>query len=100
MAYQVKTTPQAETDTNRIFIYILERWGEKTAEEFLDKLTEAKELLASGSVSFRNSELGEGIRKYVFTKQTSLYYRVLKKDKVVEILSLYENRRDTSRLRL
>jgi plasmid stabilization system protein ParE len=71
---QVYVTPRAERKFDSIVEYIKQKWGERTANEFIQKVDEIFKLLKDyplmGQVENRD------IRGFQLSKQTRLLYRI------------------------
>ena len=78
--------------------YLLLDWTEKDTQKFIDKVSEVVALLANGNVEFQNTDR-IGIKRCVITKQISLFYRVIDKDKI-ELLRFWNNNQNLKKLNL
>lgn len=87
---QVFVTPRAEKDFDSIIGYIKQKWGEKTAKEFIQKVDKIFKLLKDyplmGQVENSN------IRGFQLSPQTRILYRI--RDNKVIILSFFDVRQD------
>lgn len=87
---QVYVTPRAERNFDSILDYLNEKWGEKTAKEFILKVDEIFKLLKNypqmGQVEKND------IRGFQLSRQTRILYRV-RNNKIV-ILSFFDVRQD------
>ncbi len=87
---QVFVTPRAEKNFDLIVDYIRQKWGEKTAKEFIQKIDEIFKLLrdypSMGQVE------NNDIRGFQLTRQTRILYRI--RDNRIVILSFFDVRQD------
>lgn len=90
---QVFVTPRAEKNFDSIFEYIKNKWGEKTAKEFVHKTNEIFKLLQNYPTIGR-VEIGD-IRGFQLSRQTRLLYTV-RDDKII-VLSFFDVRQDPNK---
>lgn len=87
---QVFTTPRAEKNFDSIVGYIKQKWGEKTAKEFIRKVDEIFMLLKNyplmGQVEHNE------IRGFQLSRQTRILYRI-RGNKII-VLSFFDVRQD------
>ena len=74
------------------------RFGDSKAKEISDKLDRFISNISTMPELFRASKKRKGLRKCVFSRQTSIYYRV--KGEYLEIVSLRPNRMDPKSFRI
>ncbi|WP_339883912.1 type II toxin-antitoxin system RelE/ParE family toxin [Polaribacter vadi] len=78
--------------------YLLENWSLQTKNNFLKKfdlkIIQIKHYPYSCIESFEN----KGLYKCVVTKQTTFYYRVLKNQKEIEIITIFDTRQNPNKL--
>lgn len=90
---QVFVTPRAEKSFDSIFDYINDKWGEKTAKEFVLKTNKIFKLLQNyptiGKVEFGD------IRGFQLSRQTRLLYTV--RDEKIIVLSFFDVRQDPNK---
>lgn len=82
----------AETKLSQLSSYLLENWGQKTRTDFFKRLTKRLNQISSHPESCPKSEEFGGIYKCVVTKQTTLYYRILKDVGEIEIITVFDSR--------
>ena len=87
---QVFVTPRAERNFDSIVDYIKQKWGEKTAKEFIQKVDEIFILLKNFPVmgQVENND----IRGFQLSRQTRIVYRI--RDNKIIILSFFDVRQD------
>jgi plasmid stabilization system protein ParE len=87
---QVFVTPRAEKNFDSIVEYITEKWGEKTARQFIEKVNELFRLLKNYP-SIGQIESGD-IRGFQLTPHTRLLYRI--RDRKIIVLAFFDVRQD------
>lgn len=89
----------AEYKLKKLAEFLLEEWSYKVKMEFLEKLTNKINQIADQPESCPKSmELG-GIYKCVVTKQTTFYYRIHHTLNEIEIITLFDTRKDPNSLK-
>jgi len=89
MDYKVRLSNKALTDINQTVTYLLRKWSEKEASYFLNKLEKLKELLSKNPAVFQYYNKINAIRKVVLTKHNIVYYQINKRDKIVNIITIF-----------
>ncbi len=87
---QVLVAPRAEKNFSSIVRFIKNKWGEKTAKQFVLKTDEIFKLLKNYP-TMGQIENGE-IRGFQLTRQTRLLYRI--KGKKIIVLVFFDVRQD------
>lgn len=88
----------AESKLLQLSEYLLEEWNLKTRDKFISKLTDKIKQISSQPDSCPKSAKYQGLYKCVVTKQTTLYYRVLKQSNEVEIITIFDTRQNPDKL--
>ena len=70
---------------------ILEKWSEKQALAFIEKIHSAVGFILENPEMGKVSEKQPNVRKLVISKQTSLIYHI-KPKKIIRIVTLLDNR--------
>ncbi|MBI9068258.1 MAG: hypothetical protein JEZ09_13270 [Salinivirgaceae bacterium] len=78
--------------------YLLNKWSEKDAQEFIDVVFESEIILSKGNVDFRETDIAD-LRCYVVCKQITLFYRIVDKCNI-EFLRFWNNSKDKRKLKL
>lgn len=89
----------AESKLLELSEYLLEEWGLKTRNKFIDKLKAKIEQISSYPRSCPVSKEVDGLYKCVVTKQTTFYYRISLQKKEIEIITLFDSRQDPKKLK-
>jgi plasmid stabilization system protein ParE len=76
--------------------YLLENWSEKAAQQFIDEVSHIEFILKQGNVDFQNTDF-EGVKRFVFRKQITLFYRISDKNQV-EFLRFWNNNKNIKNL--
>ena len=87
---QVYVTPRAERNFDSIVDYIKQKWGEKTAKEFVQKVDEIFKLLKNYPLMGKVEK--NDIRGFQLSPQTRILYRI--RDNKTIILALFDVRQD------
>jgi len=90
---QVYITPRAERNFDSIADYINQKWGEKTAKEFVQKIDKIFTLLKDYPLmgQIENND----IRGFQLSRQTRILYRI--RDNKIIILSFFDVRQDPNK---
>jgi plasmid stabilization system protein ParE len=90
---QVFVTARAEKNFDSIVDHIKEKWGDKTAKEFIQKVDEIFKLLKAYPLigQVENND----IRGFQLSRQTRVLYRI--RDNKVIILAFFDVRQDPSK---
>lgn len=96
--YKIVWTSIAEADLENVINYLEDNWTHRELNKFSKKLDKIITLVKNNPKTFPKSNFKIDIRRAVVNKQNSLYYR--KKENTVEILRLFDNRKDISSLEL
>lgn len=87
---QVFVTPRAEKNFDSIFDYINQKWGEKTAKEFVQKVDEIFKLLEE--YPLMGQVENKDIRGFQLSRQTRILYRI--RDNKIIVLSFFDVRQN------
>ncbi len=87
---QVFLTPRAEKNFDSIVDYTKQKWGEKTAKEFIQKVDEIFKLLKD--YPLMGQVENNYIRGFQLTRHTRILYRI--RDNKIIILSFFDVRQD------
>ncbi len=90
----------AKTKLLNLLTYLDQNWGVNAKEKFIEKLSEKIKQISSLPESCPISKKIEGVRKCVFTKQTTLFYRVSNSKNEVEIITIIDNRQHPNNLNI
>lgn len=96
MAYQIIFSEEAKIQLQSIFNYLLNNWSDKVATDFIIKVDEILFLISLNPKLYPQTKKRKGIRKCVVTKQTSLYYHLLKNE--IEIITFFDNRQNPNKI--
>jgi plasmid stabilization system protein ParE len=93
---RIRWNPTAVIDYNENIDYLLEKWSEKAAQQFIDEVSHIEFILRQGNVDFQNTDI-EGVNRFVFRKQITLFYRISDKNQV-EFLRFWNNNKNIRNL--
>ena len=88
----------AKSDYFENIDFLLNRWSERVAQDFVDEVHNVEYLLAQGNVDFQETNRTD-IRRCVLCKQIVLFYRVVD-DNNVELLRFWNSHQNETRLEL
>lgn len=78
--------------------YLLNKWTERDAQEFIDLVAETEFVLSKGNVNFRKTDTAD-VRCYVVCKQITLFYKITDNQNV-EFLRFWNNNNDKKKMNL
>lgn len=88
---KVKISSEAKLDLIGIEEYLLNKWNEKVADDFYQKLIDAIDILETSNVNFERY-FDTDFRKFLLTKHNTIVYRVI--DDEITIVRLLQNFQD------
>lgn len=92
---KVRWNPLARQDYFENIDYLLEKWSEKEAQQFIDEVNHIEFILRQGNFDFQDTDF-EGVKRYVLRKQISLFYRIENND--VEFLRFWNNYKNIKKI--
>ncbi len=87
---------KAKSDYFENIDFLLRKWSEKVAQEFIDEVFEVEFILSKGNVDLQNTDI-KGVKRFVIRKQITLFYRIIDKENI-EFLRFWNNYKDIERL--
>jgi|SRR4051812_7591237 plasmid stabilization system protein ParE len=96
--FKVIWSDQAKFNLQQIINYLENNWTKKEIKTFYMKLEKTISLISSNPELFRITNKRKNVRKCVFSKQTSIYYKV--NDEEIFIVTLFDNRQNPKKLKL
>lgn len=96
--YSIVWTDRALTNLDNIMEYLEKEWTQKETTQFFRKLENRIHLLSQRPLLYPLTKSRKNVRRSVLTSHITIYYRV-KKD-TVEILTLFNSRRNPDKLAL
>jgi plasmid stabilization system protein ParE len=91
MKFEIILTPKARDTFLATIIFIKSRWGDKSAEKFVNKTYKVLDTIAQQPYLFKAYQEND-VRKGLITKHTSVVYRILH-DRI-EILFFWDSRQE------
>ena len=95
MSIKVVLSKTAESKLENLFEYLVKEWSKKVKKDFVEKLDSSIEIIKNQPKIFE-SKKGNGLRRYVITKQTTLCYRY--NSKRINIVTLFDTRQNPNKL--
>lgn len=95
---KVSLSNLAEFKLLKLYSYLTEHFSLQTKNNFHKKLILKIEQITHHPYSCIESFENNGLYKCVVTKQTTLYYRVLKNQREIEIVTVFDTRQNPNKL--
>jgi plasmid stabilization system protein ParE len=95
---KIKYSLRALDEQIHLLEYIIKNFGVNKGNEIYQKIEDILSLIAENPEMFPSSFKKPELRKCVFSKQTSIYYRI--KDDFIEVVSFRPNGIDPGKLKL
>lgn len=95
--YKIIWSEEADQNVDAVLDYLENNWSEKEVSNFIIKLQECISLISKQPKLFPKSELIEGARRSVLTKQITVYYRLYSQQ--IEIIYVFDTRQDPNKLK-
>jgi plasmid stabilization system protein ParE len=93
MAYKISWSTTAQEEIRIILDYLLEEWGDKTADRFSDYLVEVASLLEEHPFVGRRHDVIKAVREFRVKPHYLIFYTVIEKQEEILILNLIDARR-------
>jgi len=88
----IRYSLRARHEEIELLEYVLKKFGKKSAKEIYGKIEKVLEGVRNMPKAYPISKKQRGLRKCVFSKQTSVYYRI--HDGHIEVVSFRPNRKN------
>ena len=92
MRLEIRYSPRARQEEIALLEYIVENFGVQKAKEIFSRIEKVLGLIAENPDMFKASKRKKGLRKCVFSEQTSIYYRV--NASFIEVISFRPNKKN------
>jgi plasmid stabilization system protein ParE len=96
--YKIVWTNRASTDLDNITQYLADNWTEKEIRKFFRSLDGRIKLISQRPLLYPLTKNRKDVRRSVLTSQITIYYRI--NEPSVEILTLFDNRQNPSKLKV
>jgi plasmid stabilization system protein ParE len=90
--YKIVWSDEALTNLKSIIKYLEKRWTKREISNFAQLLDKQLKRIESNPFLFPETENSNGLRKSVLSRQTSIYYRIVKFE--IRIITLFDNRQN------
>jgi len=94
----VKWNKIARLDYYENIDYLLRKWSEKEAQEFIDEVYDLEFILSQGNIDFQDTDFPQ-VKRCVISKQISLFYKIADESSI-EFLRFWNNHRDFKKMTL
>jgi len=91
MKLEIILTPNGKETLLATVLFIKNKWGDKTAEKFVENTYRVLDTIAQQPYLFKAYQ-GNDVRKGLINKHTSVVYRVLQNR--IEVLFFWDNRQE------
>ncbi|GAB5524087.1 MAG: hypothetical protein Roseis2KO_19590 [Roseivirga sp.] len=98
MSFKVRYSLRARHEEIKLLEYIVEGFGRKKAKEVYERIEKVLDHICNVPEMYPVSKQRSGLRKCVFSKQTSIYYQINKD--YIEIVSFRPNRSDPKKFKV
>ncbi len=95
MAQRVIILKRTEQKVKKVYVYLLENWSQKVADEFYGKFEKTIRDISAHPEIGRPSARRPDIRRKLVTKHNCFYYRI--KDDSVIIINMLDTRRNPTK---
>ncbi len=93
--YSVVWTPKAEKCLLRICKYLLSEWGQRCADDFLDKIERLLNRVQSGVLV---GQTYQTYRKIVVNRQVTMFYYTSEEHRKIYIIYLHSNHQNPQKI--
>lgn len=91
----IKYSTRAEKEYFKLLDYLVDEFGSTTADKVDKKIEETLSIISHNPTLYPESKEKKGTRRCVLSKQTTIYYRVKKKN--IEIVTLWSNKKNPTK---
>jgi plasmid stabilization system protein ParE len=95
--YSIIWSDEAKSNLLGLIEYFKLQWTEKELRAFFQKFEKTLELISKNPQLFSPSVKRKNVRKCVFSKQTSIYYKI--ENSKVYLIALFDNRKNPKQLK-
>jgi len=96
---QLSWTPTARRTYFKVISYLYEDWSKKEVKSFIDEVESVLQQISETPYMFEAGRKKKNIRKALVTKHNQLYYRVKSRKKEIELITFWDTRQDTQKLK-
>lgn len=94
MIYKIIWTEKSQTDLIEIIDYLIIEWGNKSAANFKNKVSNELDTISKMPKIYQKSDYNKNLRRCVVVKQISLYYIVADEKQEIIVVRLIDNRKN------
>jgi plasmid stabilization system protein ParE len=95
----INWTPEAERTFSQNLEYLAYRWGNTVLLDFINKVDNALEVIASNPEAFPLHNTTPNVHKCVVVPQITVYYRIVD-DSTIDLLTFWNNYQNPDKLKL
>lgn len=94
MSLTIFYTPLSKETLLSVFNFIEEKFGARSAQDFITKANKTIKTISTQPYIFKASPISKNVRIAFISKQTSLFYQVT--DRSINLLFFWDNRQEPS----
>ena len=92
MKLKIRYSHRAKAEEIELLEYVINRFGQQKGQEVFFRIEKILDQISKMPKMYPASNNKKGLRKCVFSKQSSIYYRIEKE--YIEVISFRVNRKD------
>lgn len=93
---KIKWSKRAANSFNLIVELILNDWGQKAANRFIDRTNSFIEALNTNPLIGKLEPIKDDLRSFVLTRQTTIFYRIKNTDTII-LLNFFDTRQNPNK---
>ncbi|WP_410492721.1 type II toxin-antitoxin system RelE/ParE family toxin [Cyclobacterium sp. SYSU L10401] len=94
----IRYSLRARHEEIELLEYVVRKFGQQKTKEIYVNIEKTLDRISESPKMYRESNKRNGLRKCVFSKQTSIYYRI--NEDHIEIVSFRPNRKDPNKFKI
>jgi len=96
--FNIIWSDEAKNNLSWIIDYFETNWTEKELKKFFQRFEKILQLISQNPQLFRLTNKRKNVRKCVFSRQTSIYYKF--ENNKVYLITLFDNRQNPKKLKI
>lgn len=93
MAYKIRWTPESEDTFDAVIEYLENRWTEREVLNFVSEANRLIDQITAHPEMYKSSKKKD-IRVGLVVPQISLFYQIIESEKMIFLLSFWDNRQN------
>ena len=95
---KISWTPTAKKTYFKVLDYLAENWTKREVTNFMNEVESLLIQITDNPEMFQASRKKKNVRKALITKHNTLYYRIKRKNKELELITFCDNRQDSEKI--